>query len=207
MKNSILDRNTPSLEVDSRFRRSPHSLKNHIARQVWAVVYLTLFRTSPRLLHGWRRFLLRLFGAKVGADVKLFPSTRIWAPWNLELGDNCSLGDAVDCYCVTKVKVGSCATISQRATLCAATHDISSLVLPLVAKEISIGSYAWLCAETFVMPGVSIGDGTVVGVRSTVFKDLPPWQVAFGTPCKVVARRVVSPDGAVCRDNDLQMGE
>lgn len=178
----------------SKFRKSPHSKGNKIARCLWAVTYLCFFRPSPRFFHGWRRFILRRFGAKVGKDVKLFPSVRIWAPWNLELGDNCSLGDSVDCYCVAKVSVGSCATVSQRSVLCTATHDTAKLHLPLLTEGITIGKHAWVCAEVFIMPGISIGEGAVIGVRSTVFKDVPPWQIAFGSPCQVVCQRELAED-------------
>ena len=184
-------------ENTPEFRKSPHSLKNLLMRQIWSVVYIFLFRPSPRVLHGWRRILLRCFGARVGKEVKIFPSVRVWAPWNLELGDNCSLGDRVNCYCVTTVSVGAYTTISQNSTLCAATHDPTQLHLPLITREISIGRHAWLCAETFVMPGVSIGEGALIGVRSTVFSDIPPWQTAFGSPCKVVRRREVADEQKV----------
>lgn len=172
-----------------RFRKTPHSRGNRVARQIWSIAYIALFRPSPRVLHGWRRFLLRCFGARVGKDVKLFPSVRVWAPWNLELGDRCSLGDGVNCYSVDKLTIGACATISQNATLCTATHDATQLHLPLITEAITIGDHAWLCAETFVMPGVKIGAGAVVGVRSTVFGDIPPWQIAYGAPCKIVRPR------------------
>ena len=187
-------------ENTPEFRKSPHSLKNLLLRQTWSVVYIFLFRPSPRVLHGWRRNLLRLFGAKVGKEVKIFPSVRVWAPWNLELGDNSSLGDSVNCYCVTNVSVGAYTTISQGSTLCAATHDSTQLHLPLITREISIGRHAWICAETFVMPGVSIGDGALIGVRSTVFSDIPPWQTAFGSPCKVVRQRELADEQQVFID-------
>ena len=177
-----------------RFRRSPHSLGSKVFRQLWNLVYLVLFRPSPRIFHGWRCFLLRCFGARVGRSVRIFPSVKIWAPWNLELGDWCSLGDEVDCYCVQNISIGRFATVSQRSTLCGATHDMTQLHLPLISGAITIGEHAWLCAETFVMPSVSIGEGSVIGVRSTVFKNIPPWQVAVGTPCKVLKKRRVVND-------------
>jgi len=133
--------------------------------------------------------LLRLFGAKVGRKVRVFPNVKIWAPWNVELQENCTLGDGVDCYSVGKVTVGKHATISQQTVLCTASHDYSQLHLPLTVGGIAIGDYAWLTAQVFVMPGVSIGEGAVVGVRSTVFKDIPSWKMAVGTPCRVVGDR------------------
>lgn len=178
--------------ASEQFRRTPHSRMNRVGRQLWSIAYLLLFRPSPRILHGWRRFILRCFGARVGKGVKLFPSVRVWAPWNLTLEDRCSLGDGVNCYCVDKLTIGACATVSQDTTLCTATHDAGRLHLPLITKAITVGSHAWICAEAFVMPGVQIGEGAVVGVRSTVFGDIPAWHVAFGTPCVVVRPRRVA---------------
>jgi putative colanic acid biosynthesis acetyltransferase WcaF len=190
---------SPHAWDEHKFRRSPHSLLNKASRQLWNIAYLLLFRPSPQILHGWRRFLLRCFGARVGHGVRLFSSVKIWAPWNLELGERCSLGDGVDCYCVERISVGAFATISQGSRLCGATHDWTQLHLPLVTGGITIGRHVWLCAETFVMPNVSVGDGAVIGVRSTVFKDIPAWQVAVGTPCKVVKPRHVVDSGATVR--------
>ena len=180
----------------SRFRKTPHSRRNQLARVAWKLVHLCLFRTSPRFCHGWRRFLLRCFGARVAARVKTFPSARIWAPWNLDLGYHCSLGDGADCYSVGKITIGANATISQHAVLCTATHDEQELHLPLQVQDIEIGPHAWICAEVFVMPGVRIGEGTVVGVRSTVFQSLPDWKVAFGSPCKVRRDRILRSDSS-----------
>ena len=146
-------------EKKPEFRKSPHLLKNLLVRQIWSVVYIFLFCDHlPGYCMGGVEFCSGALGAKVGKEVKTFPSVRVWAPWNLELGDNSSLGDRVNCYCVTTVSVGAYTTISQDSTLCAATDDPTQLHLPLITREISIGSHAWLCAETFVMPGVSIGE-------------------------------------------------
>src|SRR5262245_20731735 len=106
---------------------SVHSLWNKVARVLWKFVWLFLYRPSPKILHGWRRFLLRLFGAKVGEGVCAYPSAKIWAPWNLELGDYTCLSHDVDCYCVDRIQIGDHATISQYSYLCTAGHDITSL--------------------------------------------------------------------------------
>ncbi len=179
-----------------KFRKTPHSIYNQIGRQIWAIVYILLFKPSPRFLHGWRRLLLRLFGAKIGPNVKLYPTIRVWAPWNLELGEHCSLGDAVQCYNAAKIQVAPFATISQNATLCTASHDTTQLHLPLVTADIKVGAHAWICAEVFVMPGVDIGEGAVIGVRSTVFSSIPAWMIAFGTPCRVTRERYLQPQPA-----------
>lgn len=156
----------------------------------WALLY----RPSPRPLHAWRCVLLRLFGAKLGRKVHPYPSSRVWAPWNLEMGDHACLGDDVVCYSVDKVRIGAHTTISQYSYLCTASHRYTDLNMPLVSAPIAIGSRAWIAADVFVGPGVTIGDGTVVTARSSVFSSLPSWVVARGNPAAPFReRRVETP--------------
>lgn len=171
---------------------SPHSLGNKIGRVLWAVAWRLLYRPSPKVLHGWRRFLLRLFGAKIGKGAHPHPSARIWAPWNLEMGDHSCLSFFVDCYCVAPIKLGAHSTVSQYSYLCAASHDFEHPNMPLVTAPITIGDGAWLAADVFVGPGVTIGDGAVVGARSSVFADVPPWTIAAGSPAVPLRARAVA---------------
>lgn len=142
-------------------------------------------------MHAWRRFLLRLFGAKIGQKAHPYPSSRIWAPWNLEMGDSSCLADAVNCYCVAKVSIGANTTVSQYSYLCTASHDYTDPEMPLVVAPITIGEKAWITADVFVGPGVTIGDGAVVTARSSVFSDIEPWVVARGNPAVVFKPRVM----------------
>lgn len=173
-------------------------LANKIARIIWGFIWLTLYRTTPRLAHTWRAFLLRLFGAKIGKAVHPYPSARIWAPWNLEMGDHSCLSEGVDCYCVDKIRIGAHSTVSQYSFLCTASHDYTKSSMPLVTAPITIGERVWITAGVFVGPGVTIGDGAVVTARSSVFNDLPPWMVARGNPAIPVKVRIfeVSNDGS-----------
>jgi putative colanic acid biosynthesis acetyltransferase WcaF len=141
------------------------------------------------LLHPWRCFLLRLFGAKLGKAVHPYPSARIWAPWNLEMGDHACLSEGVDCYCVARIRIGAHSTVSQYSFLCSASHDYTKASMPLVMAPISIGGWVWITSGVFVGPGVTIGDGAVVLARSSVFTDLPAWMVAKGNPAVPVKER------------------
>ena len=169
----------------------PHrlSLANRAGRSLWQVVWLLLFRPTPRLLHPWRCLLLRIFGAKLGKAVHPYPSARIWAPWNLEMGDHACLSEEVDCYCVDKIRIGANSTISQYSFLCSASHDYNTESFPLVVAPITIGERVWIAADVFVAPGVTIGSGAVVTARSSVFSDLPEWMVAKGNPAVPVKPR------------------
>jgi len=173
---------------------SSHSLANKALRGLWGIVWLVLFRPSPTLLHGWRRFLLRLFGASLGKGVHVYPSARIWAPWNLYMEDHSGIGPFVDCYTVDVIRIGRLAAVSQYSFLCAASHDYRDIRLPLVTKPIVIGAYAWVAADVFVGPGVNIGEGAVVGARSTVLKDVEPWCVVSGNPVSLIKKREIRPD-------------
>jgi putative colanic acid biosynthesis acetyltransferase WcaF len=184
--------NQVQIDWDSKqLRRSPHPYANKFARVIWHLAYLLVFRPSPRVCHWWRRWILRAFGAKVGRQVRTHPNIKIWAPWNLELHDFSCIGDAVDCYSVGKLVVGKYVTVSQYSILCTATHDYSYLHCPLVVGEIILEPFVWICAQAFVMPNVSVGEGTVVGARAVVTKNLPAWKVAAGTPCQVIGPRIV----------------
>lgn len=167
---------------------------NKLARGLWGLVWLFLFRPTPRPLHRWRCFLLRCFGADIGAGVRVYQSARVWAPWNLVMGNGSCLGDEVDCYCVDTVRLGAGATVSQYSYLCTASHDYRRRSHPLVTAPIDIGEAAWVAADVFVGPGVTVGAGAVVGARSTVLKDVPPWVVVAGTPPRILGPRECNDD-------------
>ncbi len=169
-----------------------HSLRSKLARVLWHVVWLLLFRTTPRgLMYGWRRFLLRLFGARLGRGAEVLPTCRIWQPWKLELGAYACLGADVDCYSVDRITVGDQAVVSQGAFLCCASHDITSPTMELTYRPIRIGPQAWVAAQAFVGPGVTLGEGAVVGARAVVTKDVPAWTVVAGNPARAVKQRVL----------------
>ena len=180
-----------SLRVDVSDPRSPHSAANIFARGVWYVVWGLLFRTSWRSCHSWRRGLLRMFGAKIGRRVHVYPSCRIWAPWNLTMGDYACLADHVDCYCVAPISIGEHSTISQYSYLCTATHDHRQTTMPLVLKPIVIEDQVWVCADVFVAPGIRIAQGAVVGARSTATQHVRPWTIVVGNPAKFLKERVL----------------
>jgi putative colanic acid biosynthesis acetyltransferase WcaF len=169
--------------------------RNRAARTLWGVIWLTLYRPTPRAFHFWRCALLRLFGAKIGKGAHPYPSAMIWAPWNLEMGENSCLSDQVDCYCVDKIRIGSHSTVSQYSFLCTATHDYEDPEFGLMVAPIDIGERVWVTADVFVAPGVSIGDGAVVQARSSVFSDIEPWVVAAGNPAMTVKPRALRSRG------------
>lgn len=148
---------------------------------LWALVQ-PAFRLSPRPLWGWRRLMLRLFGARIGREVHIHPSVRITIPWNLHIGDLAAVGDDVRLYALGRIEIGRRATISQGAHLCAGTHDYRRAEFPLVKSPIAIGDDAWICADAFVGPGVRIAEMAIVGARSVVVRSVGIGSIVAGNP-------------------------
>lgn len=189
-----LKRNTKSSakEIDLKSYSSDFSLRSKIARSTWNIFWFFLFRLSAPPFHGWRRLLLRLFGSRIESSVRIHPSVRIWAPWNLNMSEGSSLGPGVDCYSVDRIEIGPWAVVSQRTFLCTATHDIRSQKFRLKTAPIKIKEKSWVASEVFVGPGVTIGECSVVGARACVTKDVKPWSVVAGNPAKYISQRKIS---------------
>jgi putative colanic acid biosynthesis acetyltransferase WcaF len=173
--------------------QSEWSFSHRVRRVCWDIVWALFFRTTPRLpgFWAWRRTLLRLFGAKLGLGVRVYPSARIWAPWNLQAGENGMIGPHTDIYCVDKIVLGANAWVSQYSFLCTASHSIADMRRRLLTRPIHIGADAWVAAGAFVGPGVTVGAGAVVAAYACVVKDVKPWTVVGGNPAKFLKRRAL----------------
>ena len=165
------------------------TLKNRMLRAMWGLVWLIFFRPSPRPFHLWRRFILRLFGAKLGPGCAIYPSVKIWGPWNLVCEDTVAVADGVEIYNPAMIKLRSHAIISQGAYLCGASHDLHSFEFAMISKEIEIGAYAWVCARAVVMPGIKLGDGAVLALAGVATKNIPEWKIFGGVPAKEIGSR------------------
>jgi putative colanic acid biosynthesis acetyltransferase WcaF len=172
------------------YLRPAFSLKNRLARLVWNLCALLLFRLSPRPLHAWRSWLLRLFGATIGPNCHFYPGAKVWAPWNLICAENVAAGDGVEIYNPAPMTFGSHAILSQGAYLCGATHDFDDPAFPLLAYAMNFGAHCWICARASVGPGVNVGEGAVLGLASVATRDLEPWGVYAGAPAVKVKERV-----------------
>ena len=166
-----------------------------LLRMLWAAVYTCCFRLTFAHVEAhrwWRIQLLKLFGARCWKGIQIFPSCKIWAPWNLRTGRSVAIDDSVDLYNVDKIVIGNFVAISRRAFLCTASHDISDIDRHLVTKPITVGNGVWIGAQAYVGPGVSIGEGAVIGACAVVTKDVAPWTVVAGNPARVIKERPVN---------------
>ncbi len=176
------------LDITTNRAARKWSRKELAGRFLWALMH-PLFIWIPRPVWGWRRSLLRLFGARIGREVHIYPTARITNPWNLTIGDQSAVGDRVTLYALGPITIGERVTISQGAHLCAGTHDHRDPAMPLLKPPIVVDHDTWICADAFIGPGVHVGASAVIGARCVVMKDVEPGAVMVGNPARVLRYR------------------
>lgn len=165
----------------------PHYYK----RLIWMVINATLFRFAiGGSFKWWRHGLLKAFGAKIDKDAYIYPSCKIFMPWNLVCGRAC-IGPDTNIYNKDMIVIGNDSVISQGSFLCTAGHDTANLMMPLTTAPIKISDHVWIAADAFVGMGVTVGEGAIVGARAAVFKDVDPWTIVGGNPAKFIKKRIV----------------
>ena len=179
-----------SMQTTPYLFENPHSRRNLVGRLVWRITWGLLFRPTPWFLGAWRTFLLRRFGARLGF-ARFNATAEVWAPWRLEAGNNVAVDRGVNLYNVFGIKLGHRVIISQGAFLCSATHDYHDPSYALAGGCITVEDDCWIAAEAFIGPGVTIGQGAVVGARAVVVKDVPAWTVVAGNPARVIRKRIL----------------
>ncbi|MDB5539299.1 MAG: CysE/LacA/LpxA/NodL family acetyltransferase [Devosia sp.] len=182
----------PVTAVRGFFEGAPSfPLRHRLFRLVWNVAWALLAAWTPPPLRRWRVMLLNLFGAAVDRTASVYGSARIWYPPNLSMGARSVMGPRVTCYCMARISIGERVVISQGAHLCAGSHRVDHPAFALVAQPIDIGPQAWIAAEAFVGPGVTVGAGAVLGARGVAFKALEAWTIHVGNPARPVRPRHV----------------
>lgn len=174
-------------------QRAPYSLSLRIRRGVWALVSATLFRFSPLRLRGFRRLLLRVFGATVDQDVSIHNTASVDSPWNLKIGTRASIGERAWVYALDQITIGPDTCVGQGVYLLTGSHDTSSPTFALVTKSITIGEGCWIATRAVVLPGVEIGDFAVVGAGAVVTKAIPSATICGGNPCVPLRPRRLRP--------------
>lgn len=172
--------------------KTKFSKANKLYRLGWNIARVLLFRPFGGVFfNGWRKFVLRMFGAKIGKHSVIYASSHIWLPKNLEVGERVCIGPHTNIYNPAKITMGNKVVISQNCYLCGGSHDIHSLNLDFISAPIVIKDFSWVCANCFVMMGVTIEDGCVIGATSSLFKSTEPWSIYGGVPAKFIKKREI----------------
>ena len=162
---------------------------------LWLIVSRVLFQWCPFCLSPFKRSVLRLFGAHVGKGVVIKPEVKITFPWKLTLGEEVWLGEESWLLNLAPIIIASNACISQRAVLCTGNHNYTSPAFDLITAPIQVGQGAWIGANAFVSPGVSVGGHAVLTAGSAATKDLEPYGVYQGNPAVLVRQRQITARG------------
>lgn len=189
MSNDPVRQPQPIFQRLDQTARYPYTPGEYARRFAWRMVEATLVRFSLPRCYGWRRFWLRRFGARLANTSRTRPTTKIFHPWLLSMGEHSALADGVNVYNLGPVSIGDHTVVSQGVELCAGTHDYTQAHLPLKRSPITIGSGVWICAQAFIAPGVAVGDNAVVGARAVAISDVPAGMVVSGNPATVVKSR------------------
>jgi len=166
-----------------------YRISEYVVRGLWVIVQSTLWKLLWRKFYWQRAIVLKLFGADVPTKCQLFGSSWIERPHDLKIGEYSSIGPRVHLYNLGHLEIGSHTILSQDVYVCGGTHNFLDATMPLIKKDVKIGSGVWICAGAFIGPGVIIGDGAVIGARAVVTKDVEPWTVVAGNPARFIKKR------------------
>ena len=169
--------------------KSPWSRRLRLKMFLWQICWIIFCRWTPKPLNPWRLLVLRLFGSKIEGRPFVHQRASVQVPWNITLGHRACLGDGANAYSLGKIVLKEGCTVAQEAYLCTGTHDFSSPSLSLIVKSIHIGKDAFVGARAFVLPGVTVGDGAIVGACAVVTRDIPPKTVVAGNPARRICDR------------------
>jgi putative colanic acid biosynthesis acetyltransferase WcaF len=168
-----------------------YTTNEYLKRILWILTF-PFFRFSPRHFYLWRTFLLRLFGAKIGKNVRIFPSSRIMFPWELRIGDNVVISWNVTVYDLGRLTIGKDVVVSQGVHLCGGTHDYTGKDFYIIKSKIDIEDGVWIAADAFIGPDVVIGKECVIGARSVVLQSTEPYGVYTGNPARLIKNKTSS---------------
>jgi putative colanic acid biosynthesis acetyltransferase WcaF len=168
---------------------SPWSARERLGMAAWRAVEVLLCRPSPKRVNGWRLFWLRLFGCHVRGAPLVHPTAIIKIPWQLSIDDGAAIGEHVEIYNLGHVTLGELCVLGPHAYLCGGSHDLTIPLLPLTVGDIVVGRDAFIGARAMLLPGVTVGEGAVIGAGAVVSRDMPPWTVCAGNPCRPLKPR------------------
>jgi putative colanic acid biosynthesis acetyltransferase WcaF len=181
-------------------RKTPWTLKQNIARTVWMTFGRVLWLGLPRQ----RSRLIRLFGGRVGKNCVFGSSVEVTIPWHVDIGDNVRIRSAAVIYSLGEIRIGHDCVLDARAHLCAGTHDMSDPSFPLVRMPITIGNRCFLGIDTYVGPGVELGDDCRVWPRTSVYKSEPAGTALRGNPARVIDPASAAAEERAAVDDEIE---
>jgi putative colanic acid biosynthesis acetyltransferase WcaF len=169
----------------NKWYRPGHPVK----KVLWLITSLVFFQNSAFPFYSLKRFLLRLFNAKVGKGVVIKPSVLIKYPWLLEIGDYAWIGEKVWIDNLALVVIGNNACLSQGAFLLTGNHNYKLPTFDLIVSGITLKEGVWIGAKAVVCPGVTCESHSILAVGSIATRTLSEYCIYQGNPAVKVKDR------------------
>ncbi len=164
--------------------------RSRLVEMAWILVKVAFFTTNLPWSCALKRFLLRRFGAKIGAGVVLRPRLNIHFPWKLTIGDHCWLGDGCQILNIAPFEMQAQSALAHEVYIAAAGHDIYSATMAAKNEPILIKSGTWVASRAFIAGGVTIEEDCVIAAGAVVTRDVPRGSIVAGNPAMVVKERI-----------------
>jgi putative colanic acid biosynthesis acetyltransferase WcaF len=171
-------------------KKGYHPGASNLKIYIWYIVNLTLVRSGVIPFSNVIVVLLKIFGAKIGNEVRIKPGINIRYPWKLTIGDNSWLAD---CYIdnLDMVTIGNNVCISQQAMLLTGNHNYKIVSFDLITKPIILKDGVWIGARAVVCPGIIANTHSILTVGSIATKTLQAYTINQGNPAINVKNRSV----------------
>jgi putative colanic acid biosynthesis acetyltransferase WcaF len=165
--------------------------RSRLTQLLWFVIGLPLLRSAWIPSSGFRCWLLRSFGARIGTGVVCKPGMRVKFPWRLAVSDHSWIGE--DCWIdnLADVTIGRDCCLSQGSYLCTGNHDWTDETFSLIVREIRIEDGCWVGARATLLPGVTLHTGAVAAAGSIVARSIPAQEIHAGNPARFVRTRTI----------------
>jgi putative colanic acid biosynthesis acetyltransferase WcaF len=164
---------------------------NPVGRLLWYFTNVLFFLNPLNPSSGLKKFLLRLFGAKIGKGVVIKPNVNIKYPWKLKIGDYTWIGEKAWIDNLDEVIIGSNCCISQGAMLLCGNHNYRFTGFTLITDKIVLEDGAWVGAHAVVCPGVICSSHSVLAVNSVATRKLEAYTIYQGNPAQAVKNRII----------------
>ncbi len=176
-----------SIYNNSPFNPGGSALK----RALWFYLNALFLKTSLIPSSGFRVFLLRLFGAKIGIGVTIKPGVNVKYPWHLTIGHHTWIGENVWIDCLVPVSIGSNVCISQGAVLLTGNHNYKKKSFDLITAVVVLQDGVWIGAGAIVNPGVIAASHAVLTTGSVANKNLDAYFIYQGNPAVKIRQRII----------------
>jgi putative colanic acid biosynthesis acetyltransferase WcaF len=175
----------------SKYNNNWYNPGSAIKRTVWFVLNALFIKNSFIPFYGFKRTLLRSFGATIGNGVVIKNGVNIKYPWFLKVGDFSWIGENVWIDNLGQVTIGANVCISQGALLLCGNHRFDRPTFDLMVRPIVLEDGVWIGAQAVVCPGVICKSHSVLTVGSVASKSLDEYGIYQGNPCmKIKSRKI-----------------